>query len=30
LVWNRALETGGLLVGNTVDVDLDVSVLRDV
>jgi polyisoprenoid-binding protein YceI len=28
LTWNRALEAGGLLVGNTVDVDLDVSVLR--
>ena len=28
LVWNRALETGGVLVANTVDVDLDVSVLR--
>jgi polyisoprenoid-binding protein YceI len=28
LVWNRALETGGLLVGNTVEIDLDVSVVR--
>jgi polyisoprenoid-binding protein YceI len=28
LVWNRALETGGLLVGNTVNVELDVSAIR--
>jgi polyisoprenoid-binding protein YceI len=28
LVWNRMLETGGLLVGNIVDFDLDISAVR--
>ena len=28
LVWNRVLETGGLLVGNIVDFDLDISAVR--
>jgi polyisoprenoid-binding protein YceI len=28
LVWNRALETGGMLVGNTVELALDVSAVR--
>jgi polyisoprenoid-binding protein YceI len=28
LVWNRALETGGVLVGNTVELALDVSAVR--
>jgi polyisoprenoid-binding protein YceI len=29
LVWNRMLETGGLLVGDTVDLLLDVAAVRD-
>lgn len=28
LVWNRMLETGGLLVGNIVDFELDISAIR--
>jgi polyisoprenoid-binding protein YceI len=28
LVWNRMLETGGLLVGNIVDFELDISAVR--
>jgi polyisoprenoid-binding protein YceI len=28
LTWNRLLETGGLLVGNIVDVALDISAVR--
>jgi polyisoprenoid-binding protein YceI len=28
LVWNRALETGGVLVGDTVDLVLDVAAVR--
>jgi polyisoprenoid-binding protein YceI len=28
LVWNRMLETGGLLVGNMVDFELDISAVR--
>jgi polyisoprenoid-binding protein YceI len=28
LVWNRALGTGNVLVGNTVDLDLDVAAVR--
>ncbi len=28
LIWNRILETGGLLVGNTVELVLDVSAVR--
>jgi polyisoprenoid-binding protein YceI len=28
LVWNRALETGGVLVGNTVELSLDISAVR--
>jgi polyisoprenoid-binding protein YceI len=28
LVWNRMLETGGLLVGNTVELAIDVSAVR--
>ena len=28
LVWNRALETGGMLVGNTVELALDISAVR--
>ena len=28
LVWNRALETGGLLVGDTVELMLDVAAVR--
>jgi polyisoprenoid-binding protein YceI len=28
LVWNRALETGGMLVGNTVELALDISARR--
>jgi len=28
LVWNRALETGGVLVGNTVELALDVAAVR--
>jgi len=28
LVWNRALETGGMLVGNTVELAVDVSAIR--
>jgi polyisoprenoid-binding protein YceI len=28
LVWNRALETGGMMVGNTVELALDVSAVR--
>lgn len=27
--WNQALETGGLLVGSTVKLDLDLSLVRD-
>jgi polyisoprenoid-binding protein YceI len=29
LVWNRMLETGGMLVGDTVDLLLDVAAVRD-
>jgi polyisoprenoid-binding protein YceI len=28
LVWNRVLETGGVLVGDTVDLVLDVAAVR--
>lgn len=28
LTWNRALETGGLLVGKEVDIRLDVQAIR--
>jgi polyisoprenoid-binding protein YceI len=28
LVWNRALETGGMLFGNTVELALDISAMR--
>jgi polyisoprenoid-binding protein YceI len=28
LVWNRALETGGMLVGNTVELALNISAMR--
>jgi polyisoprenoid-binding protein YceI len=28
LVWNQALETGGMFVGNTVELSLDVSAVR--
>ena len=30
LTWNRLIETGGLLVGNTVELALDVAAVRDV
>jgi polyisoprenoid-binding protein YceI len=29
LVWNRVLETGGVLVGDTVDLVLDIAAVRD-
>jgi polyisoprenoid-binding protein YceI len=28
LVWNKALETGGVLVGERVDIELDVQVVK--
>lgn len=28
LTWNQALETGGMLVGNQIHVDLDVELVR--
>jgi polyisoprenoid-binding protein YceI len=28
LVWNRALETGGVLVGNTLEIALDIAAVR--
>jgi polyisoprenoid-binding protein YceI len=30
LTWNRLLETGGIMVGNTVELALDVAAVRDV
>jgi polyisoprenoid-binding protein YceI len=29
LSWNKAIETGGVLVGDRIDIDLEVSLVRD-